>query len=77
MTESGEPSYRAHKVVIRGTVEGYNVASLDDLRRISEEIKRLQEDLNALKGQFNDLQRALNATNTRLERVENFLKSFK
>jgi len=77
VAEEIKPSYRAHKVVIRGTVEGYDVASLEDLKKIAETLQRLQGDLNALKEQLNDLQRALNATNSRLERLENFLRSFK
>jgi len=77
MAEEVKPSYQAHKVVIRGTVEGYDVASLEDLRRLADDLQKLQGDLNALREQFNDLQRALNATNSRLERLENFLRSFK
>ncbi|RLI35113.1 hypothetical protein DRO55_05650 [Candidatus Bathyarchaeota archaeon] len=72
-----EASYRAHNVVIRGTVEGYNVASLEDLKKLSDELKKIRDDLNLLKEQFGDLQRSLNATNSRLERLENFLRSFK
>jgi len=77
MEEEIKPSYQAHNVVIRGTVEGYNVASLEDLKKLAESLQNLQREMNALREQFNDFQRALNATNARLERVENFLKSFK
>ncbi|RJS85260.1 hypothetical protein CW702_01370 [Candidatus Bathyarchaeota archaeon] len=77
MAEEIKPSYQAHKVVIRGTVEGYNVASLEDLKKLAEELKRLESDLNALKERYEDLQRTLSATNSRLERLENFLRSFK
>jgi len=77
MTEEVKASYQAHKVIIRGTVEGYNVASLEDLKKLAEELRKLEGDLNTLKERFNDLQRILNATNSRLERVENFLRSFK
>ena len=72
-----EESPRVHKVIIRGTVEGYDVASLEDLKKISDELRTVQESLEKLKGQFIELQKALNATNLRVERLENFLKSFK
>jgi predicted RNase H-like nuclease (RuvC/YqgF family) len=74
--ERKEP-YRSHKVVIRGVVEGYDVASLEDLKKIEGQIESLQNEITALKGQIIELQKALNATNMRLERLENFLRSFK
>lgn len=77
MAEEKEPSRRVHKVTIHGTVEGYEVASLEDLKYLLDEIKNLKAEINNLKGQFSDLQKALNATNLRFERLENFLKSFK
>ncbi len=72
-----EPSYRSHKVIIRGMIEGYEVASLEDLNKILKQIGNLQNEINALKGQLGELQKALNATNMRLERLENFLRSFR
>ncbi|MEM2111856.1 MAG: hypothetical protein QXX08_08275 [Candidatus Bathyarchaeia archaeon] len=77
MAEKKEQSYHAHKVVIRGTVEGYDVASLEDLKKLTDQIQSLQTEIAGLKNQLNDLQRALNATNLRQERLENFLRSFK
>ena len=77
MDEKKEPSLHAHKVLIRGTVEGYDVASLEDLKKQTEQILSLQSELTSLKGQINDLQRALNATNARQDRLESFLRSFK
>ncbi len=75
--EGKEPSYRSHKVVIRGVVEGYDVASLEDIKKIENRIEGLQSEINILKNQLSELQKALNATNMRLERLENFLRSFK
>lgn len=75
--EKKEPSYRSHKVVIRGIVEGYDVASLEDIKKIENRIGNLQNEINVLKNQLSELQKALNATNMRLERLENFLRSFK
>ena len=75
--EGKEPSYRSHKVVIRGVVEGYDVASLEDIKKIENRIEGLQGEINILKNQLSELQKALNATNMRLERLENFLRSFK
>ncbi len=77
MSEEEKPAYVGHKVVIRGVVEGYEVASLDDLKKIGEELQRQQGEIDGLKRQFGDLQRFLNALNTKLERIEGFLKSFK
>lgn len=77
MSKEEKPSHLAQKVVIRGTVEGYDVASLDDLKKVMDELQRQQEEIKGLKRQFSDLQRFLNALNTRLERLEGFLKSFK
>ncbi|MBS7624593.1 MAG: hypothetical protein QXF59_06105 [Candidatus Bathyarchaeia archaeon] len=74
--ERKEP-YRTHKVVIRGVVEGYDVASLEDLKKIEGLIESLQNEINSLKNQVAELQRSLNATNMRLERLENFLRSFR
>ncbi|MBS7606419.1 MAG: hypothetical protein QW502_00015 [Candidatus Bathyarchaeia archaeon] len=74
--ERKEPP-RSHKVVIRGIVEGYDVASLEDLKKIEGQIESLQNEIGALKNQISELQRALNATNMRLERLENFLRSFR
>lgn len=75
--ERKEASYRSHKVVIRGIVEGYDVASLEDLKKLENQIESLQGEINALKNQISELQKALNATNMRQERLENFLRSFK
>lgn len=75
--ERKEVSYRSHKVVIRGIVEGYDVASLEDLKKLENQIESLQGEINALKNQISELQKALNATNMRQERLENFLRSFK
>jgi len=77
MSKEEKPPHSTHNVVIRGTVEGYDVASLEDLKKILEEIQRQQEEINGLKAQLGSLQRFLNALNTRLERIEGFLKSFK
>lgn len=74
--ERKEPP-RSHKVVIRGIVEGYDVASLEDLKKIEGQIESLQNEIGALKNQISELQKALNATNMRLERLENFLRSFR
>lgn len=74
--EKREP-IRSHKVVIRGIVEGYEVASLEDLKKIEDRIEGLQSEINALRNQISELQKTLNATNMRLERLENFLRSFK
>ena len=77
VSEKKESSYQAHKVIIKGTVEGYDVASLEDLKKLAEEIHNLQTEILSLKNQISDVQRALNATNMKQERLENFLKSFK
>ncbi|MCX8171864.1 MAG: hypothetical protein N3E47_07925 [Candidatus Bathyarchaeota archaeon] len=74
--ERKEP-IRSHKVVIRGVVEGYDVASIEDLKKVEGHIESLQSEIVALKNQITELQRSLNATNMRLERLENFLRSFK
>jgi len=77
MAEKKETSYRAHKVVIQGTVEGYDVAPLEDLKKLAEQIESIRGEITTLKGQMSDLQKALNATNLRLDRLENFLKAFR
>jgi chromosome segregation ATPase len=77
MVVAEEKRERAHKVIIRGVVEGYDVASLEDLKRIESQLEGLQNEINTLRNQINDLQKALNATNMRLERLESFLRSFK
>jgi len=77
MAEKKELPYRGHKVIIRGTVEGYDVASLEDLKKIADQIESILGEITTLRGQLSDLQKALNATNLKLERLENFLKSFK
>ena len=75
--EEKEPTRRVHKVVIKGTVEGYDVATIDDLNKILREIKRQHVEMDNLKNQFNELQNTFNAMSARLERIENFLKSFR
>ena len=77
MAEKKEASYRANKVVIQGTMEGYNVAPLEDLRKLAERTESMRGEITMLKGQLSDLQKALNAMNLRLERLENFLKGFR
>ncbi|MEM1543607.1 MAG: hypothetical protein QW502_04250 [Candidatus Bathyarchaeia archaeon] len=77
VVEERKEPHRSHKVVIRGIVEGYDVASLEDLKGIEIRIESLQNEINILKNQIGELQKALNATNMRLERLENFLRSFK
>lgn len=75
--EEKKEAPRSHKVVIKGVIEGYDVASLEDIKKIEGQVESLQNEINALRSQINDLQKALNATNMRLERLENFLRSFR
>jgi len=77
MSEKREQAHRVHKVVISGTVEGYDVAPLEELKEAMYQIENLKGEIAALKGLLGDLQRALNTASMRLERLENFLKSFK
>jgi len=77
MAEKKEMSYRANKVVIQGTVEGYDVAPLEDLKKLAERTESIRGEITTLKGQISDLQKTLNAMNLRLERLENFLKAFR
>ncbi|MEM1515717.1 MAG: hypothetical protein QXT26_07600 [Thermoproteota archaeon] len=77
VAEERKEQVRSHKIVIRGVVEGYEVASLEDLKKIEDRIDGLQSEVNTLRNQITELQKTLNATNMRLERLENFLRSFK
>ena len=77
MAEKKEASYRANKVVIQGTMEGCDVAPLEDLKKLAERTESIRGEITTLKGEISDLQKALNATNLRLERLENFLKAFR
>lgn len=77
VTEEKRETARSHKIIIRGVIEGYETASLEDLKRVEDRIDCLQSEINTLRNQINELQKTLNATNMRLERLENFLRSFK
>jgi len=76
-SEQNEPTQRVHKVVIRGTVEGYDVASMEDLNKIMNEIGLQHAEIETLKNQLSELQNTLTAVNSKLERIESFLKSFR
>ena len=77
MAEKKEASHRANRVVIQGTMEGYDVAPLEDLKKLAERTESIRGEITTLKKQISDPQKALNATNLRLERLENFLKAFR
>ena len=76
-SEQNEPTQRVHKVVIRGTVEGYDVASMEDLNKIMNDIGLQHAEIETLKNQLSELQNTLTAVNSKLERIEGFLKSFR
>ncbi|MCD6264100.1 hypothetical protein J7L60_06820 [Candidatus Bathyarchaeota archaeon] len=64
-------------VVITGKIKGFNIATGEEAAAIRKEMARQQEEIDAIKKALKEQQSLINLLNSKLERIENFLRSFK
>ena len=77
MSEKKEQTRRVREVVISGNIEGYDAASVEELKKLIDRVEDLRGQIAALKRLVGNLQMAINTTNMRFERLEKLFKSFK
>ena len=59
MSEKKEQTRRVREVVISGNIEGYDVASIEDLKEIMDHIVNIRGQIVALRRLAEDLQKAI------------------
>ena len=64
-------------VMISGKIRGFNIATREEADVLRNELSRQQEEINAVKKALKEQQTLINILNSKLDRMENFLRSFK
>lgn len=64
-------------VTIMGKIKGFNIATREESQEIRETILRQSEELDAFRKHVKELQAMMNTFNSRIERLESFLRSFR
>ena len=64
-------------IVISGKIKGFNIATREEAVAIRKEMFKQQEEIEAVKKALKDQQALINILNSKLDRIGNFLRSFK
>lgn len=64
-------------VMISGKIKGFNIATGEEMDALRKELDRQQEEIEAVKKALKDQQALINILNSKLDRIGNFLRSFK
>lgn len=64
-------------VTIMGKIKGFNIATGKEMQELRTELKRQEEELGGLRKLVKEQQAMMNVLNSRIERLESFLRSFK
>ncbi len=64
-------------VTIMGKIKGFNIATREEVQELRTEFKGLAQEFDALRKLVKEQQAMLNVLNSRIERLESFLRSFK
>lgn len=76
MSQSGErvPEF---DVTIMGKIKGFNIATREEAEKLRQEFQRQMEEFEGLRKLVKEQQAMMNVLNSRIERLESFLRSFK
>jgi len=64
-------------VTITGKIKGFNIAKREEAQELRQELQRQVQELEGLRKLVKEQQAMLNVLNSRIERLEGFLRSFK
>jgi len=68
---------REFEVIISGKIKGFNIATAEEVAELREELSKQKEEIERLIKDLKEQAGQINAINTRLDRIEAFLRSFK
>ena len=66
-----------YDVTIMGKIKGFNIATREEAQAIMTELQRQEQELEGIRKLVKEQQAMMNVLNSRLERLEAFLRSFK
>ncbi|MFQ6054294.1 MAG: hypothetical protein ACE5OO_08725 [Candidatus Bathyarchaeia archaeon] len=64
-------------VTITGKIRGFNIATREEFQELREELQRQTKEHEGLRKLVKEQQAMMNVLNSRIERLESFLRSFK
>ena len=64
-------------VTIKGQITGFNLATTERVLKLEKELQKQEKELNTIMKQVNEQKKLLDVINTRINRLESFLGSFK
>jgi len=64
-------------VTIMGKIKGFNIATREEAQELRAEMQRQEKELEGVRKLVKEQQSMLNVLNSRIERLEGFLRSFK
>jgi len=64
-------------VTIIGKIKGFNIATREEAQELRAEMQRQEKELEGVRKLVKEQQSMLNVLNSRIERLEGFLRSFK
>jgi len=64
-------------VIISGKIKGFDIATGEVADALRKELARQQEEIEAVKKGLKDQQALINILNSKLDRITNFLTSFR
>ncbi len=73
----GEEKIPEFDVTIMGKIKGFNIATREETHEIMTEVRRQEQEFEGLRKLVKEQQAMMNVLNSRIERLEAFLRSFK
>ena len=73
----GEEKIPEFDVTIMGKIKGFNIATREETQEFTTELRRQEQELDGLRKLVKEQQAMMNVLNSRIERLEAFLRSFK
>ena len=73
----GEEKVPEFDVTIMGKIKGFNIATREETQEFVTELRRQEQELDGLRKLVKEQQAMMNVLNSRIERLEAFLRSFK
>jgi len=64
-------------VTIMGKIKGFNISTREDAQALRQELQKQDQELEGLRKLVKEQQSMMNVLNSRIERLEAFLRSFK
>jgi len=66
-----------YDVTIMGRIKGFNIATREEYEALREELQKQEQEVEGIKKLVKEQQAMMNVINSRMERLEAFLRSFK